>query len=857
MLYSENSVVTTLNWERLRDLFDRAVSLPTSQRAQLLAAEPDESLRLQVQSLLGADAAAEQLLSAALSGAGGPAAQAGDRFAQYEILEPIGRGGMGEVFLARRSDDFEQKVAIKIAGAGLATPEANRRFLAERRILASLEHPHIARFLDAGATPAGLPWVAMEYVNGQSITATCSTQQWSIAARVRLLAKVCGAVQYAHRNLVVHRDIKPANILVDVAGEPKLLDFGIAKLLAEAGDTEQTRTQFRPLTPQYASPEQVAGEPLTTATDVYSLGVVLYELLSGQLPYQAVSGQPGALERTIRETQPPSLKQAAQATGQTRSDQRLLEGDLEVIVRTAMQKDPARRYSTPAALADDLQRWLSGYPIMARPDSMAYRSRKFIARNPAASALGALALLLIVVFAVTATIQAKRVAAERDTANHVAAFLVSIFESADRGKTNGEAVNARQLLDRGAARVETELRGQPKTQAKLFGAIGEVYQNLGLLDQARQGFEKEVRLCRAACTDGLELASSLKRLAEALRQQAKYDQALPLAQEALELSRRNGRTDSQPVADSLNLLGLILNARGKPAEAEQPLTESLAIKRRLFPVPGYEVAVTLQNLADNFTSRGQAPKALPLLRESLAIRQRLYGDSDARTARAMHALAMCLNSAGQLDESERWFRQAIAAQERLYGVEHPMTATMMSSLAAVLQDGKRYGEAGQLYRRALAIQEKLQGPEGPGVAITSNNLASLLQDQGDWAGAEPLFRRSLAIRSKLYGPDSVQVARAKGNLGSLLMAAQRYPQAQALLADAVTTWLRVSGDSGANVATARMNLALATDKVQGRAVSAPLAKRAIEDLRHALPAESPVLKRMEARYAKYLAETRH
>ncbi|MCX6599784.1 MAG: serine/threonine-protein kinase [Acidobacteria bacterium] len=846
--------MTTVNWARLRDLFDQAVALPTGQRAELLAGVPEESLRLQVESLLNADAGAEQLLDRALSGAARPAINAGDRFAQYEIVEPIGRGGMGEVFLARRSDDLNQRVAIKIASAGLATPEANRRFLAERRILASLDHPHIARFLDAGATPAGLPWVAMEYVDGQTLNEACAARQLGIAERVALFVKVCGAVQYAHGNLVVHRDIKPANILVGAAGEPKLLDFGIAKLLAEAGEEAQTRTQFRPLTPQYASPEQVGGQPLTTATDVYSLGVVLYELLSGRLPYHAVPSQPGALERTIRETQPPSLSQAAQAAGQTRPYRKLLEGDLEVIVRTAMQKDAARRYSSPAALAEDLNRWLKGFPIMARPDSWGYRTRKFVARNPAASALGAMALLLIVAFGVTATIQARRVAAERDTANQVTAFLVSIFESADRGKTNGEAVNARQLLDRGAARVETELRGQPKAQAKLFGAIGEVYQNLGLLEPARQVFEKEVMLCRAACADDLLLASSLKRLGETYRQQAKYDPAIALAREALELSRRAGPADSQPVADSLNLVGLILNARGKPAEAEQPLREALAIKRRLYPVAGYEVAVTLQNLADNLSARGQYQAALPLLRESLEIRQRLYGDSDARSARAMHSLAMCLNSVGQLEDSEKWFRRAIGVYESLYGAEHPMTATMVNSLASVLHDGKRYDDAGSLYRRALAAQEKIQGPEGPGVAITLNNLASLHQDQGDLAGAEPLFRRSLAIRTKLYGPDSVQVARAKGNLGSLLMLARRYPQAQAILSDAVATWLRVSGTSGANLATARFNLALAIDHVQGRAASAPLAKKAIEDLRHELPAASPVLKRLESRYAKFLAE---
>lgn len=814
---------------------------------------PEESLRLQVESLLNADAGAEQMLDRVLSSALGTVIEAGDRIAQYEIVGPIGRGGMGEVFLARRADDLNQKVAIKIAGAGLATLEANRRFLAERRILASLDHPHIARFLDAGATPAGLPWVAMEYIDGQTITAACAARQLSISARVELFIKVAGAVQYAHRNLVVHRDIKPANILVDGAGEPKLLDFGIAKLLAEAGEPELTRTQFRPLTPQYASPEQVGGQTLSTATDVYSLGVVLYELLSGRLPYHAVSGQPGALERTIREAQPPSLSQAAQAAGQTRPNRKLLEGDLEVIVRTAMQKDPARRYSSPAALAEDLNRWLKGFPIMARPDSWGYRTRKFVARNPAASALGAVALLLTVTFGVTATIQARRVAAERDTANQVTAFLVSIFDSADRGKTDGEAVNARQLLDRGAARVEAELRGQPKTQAQLFGAIGELYQNLGLLEQAQQVFEKEVALCRIACADGLQLASSLKRLGETYRQQAKYDQAVALAREALDLSRRAGPADSQPVADSLNLLGLILNARGKPAEAEQPLTEALAIKRRIYPVAGYEVAVTLQNLADNYSARGQAEGALPLLRESLAIRQRLYGDHDARSARAMHSLAMSLNRVGQLEESERWFRQAIAVYERLYGAEHPTTATMVNSLAAVLHDLKRYDEAGALYRRALAVQERLQGPEGPGVAITLNNLATLHQDQGGLDAAEPLFRRSLAIRTKLYGADSVQVARAKGNLGTLLMTARRYPQAQAILTEAVATWLRVAGSSGANLATARFNLALATDKVQGRAVGAPLVNKAMEELRQSLPAESPVLKRMETRYAKYLA----
>ncbi|MFN7934985.1 MAG: serine/threonine-protein kinase [Bryobacteraceae bacterium] len=813
--------MTAEHWKRLRDLFDQVVAAPEAERAGLLAGVPDESLRLQVASLIAADEGADGVLDRALRGVARKPVLVGDHLAQYEIVEPLGQGGMGEVFLARRRDDLQQKVAIKIAAATLTSEEASRRFLAERRILAGLNHPHIARFLDAGATEAGVPWVAMEFVDGKSITEYCQAAKLPLEARLLLFAKVCLAVQHAHNNLIVHRDIKPANILVDADGEPRLVDFGIAKLLA--GEEEGlTRSQFRPMTPQYASPEQARGEVLTTATDVYSLSVVLQEVLTGCLPHA-------------------------------------LKGDLELIVRTGMHQDPLRRYASPAALAEDLNRFRNGFPIAARPDSWRYRAGKMIGRNRVASVLAALALVLVLSFGAVSVVQARRIAEERDAANQVSAFLVGIFEGADRGKTNGESVNARQLLDRGAARVERELRNQPKTQARLYAAIGRVYQNLGATEAAAQMFRKEVELRRDAGSEGdAALGDSMQRLVEVLRRQAKYNESIPMAREALELTRRSSPAESQPVADALNTLGLNLNASGKPRDAEAVLRESLAIKRKIHLLPGYETAVTLQNLADVHRAMSRHGEATPLLRESMEIRQRLYGANDARTARAAHALGMNLHALGESKESESLLRYAVDVHTRLYGEQHLDTASMVNSLASLLHDRKRHEEAEALYLRALSVQEALQGAHSPGVAITLNNLGTLRQDRGDLAGAEGLFRRSVAMREKLYGNGSPQTARAKHNLGVLLMARKQYGAAESLFREAVAGWEEATGTSGgnSNLAVSRFQLAMAIVRGKGRAAGAQMAEASMGEVRRLLPEASVTRKKAEAQYAQFVKEGR-
>lgn len=487
-----------LRWEEVRERLADLLELPPTQRAEALAAIGDPALRAELGELLEAADGAGTFLEEA------PLSMTGRRIGPYRLSRELGEGGMGVVYLAARADQaFEQKVAVKVLRRGLESADMQARFRRERHILARLEHPNIARILDGGTTEDGVPWLGMELVDGLPIDQWCDQQQLSVADRLRLFQKVCAAVDYAHRNLVVHRDLKPSNILVTDTGEPKLLDFGIAKVLLEGSDLSETRSGSTAMTPRYASPEQVRGQGVTTVSDVYTLGVILYELLTGQAPYRLESGQHAELERVIGGEIPAAPSERVLAGGSptptgesaTRLARRL-RGDLDTILGMALAKEPERRYASVQQLQEDIERHLEGLPVLARRDSRSYRLGRFVRRNLPWVVTGAVFMSFLVGAVVVLGLQAQRLRAERDKAREVAAVLKELFTMNDPNSSLDHNLSARELLDSSTERVE-KLADQPELKAELLGTLGTVYLAQAEYERAEQLLRQAIQLQEA------------------------------------------------------------------------------------------------------------------------------------------------------------------------------------------------------------------------------------------------------------------------------------------------------------------------------------------------------------------------
>ncbi len=652
----------------------------------------------------------------------------GKRLGPWRVLELLGEGGMGLVYLGARDDQtYEQRVAIKvIRHVAAGTAEDFARFRRERQILARLEHPGIARLLDGGTTDDGSPYLVMEYVDGEPIDAYCEARALPIEERLRLFRGVCAAVQYAHQKLVVHRDIKPANILVTAEGKAVLLDFGIAKLR----DPEQTESVLPPtetvLTPAYASPEQVRHEPVGTATDVYSLGVVLYELLTGNLPYAARSTFEMMQAICGEEPLPPSRAAPPRL-------QRRIAGDLDAIVLLALRKEPLERYGSAGALSDDIDRYLGGRPVHARPATFGYRAARFIRRNRLAVGAASLALLVILGFTIALTIQSSALARERDRAmferdraQNVLQFLVGLFDAQDPEQARGVELTARDILDRGTERATKQFRGDPLMRATLLGTIGRVRWGLGDLERARPLLEESVRVKRARLGDSIDTAEAMADLAQCVADLGESDRALVLYRESLAMRKRVLPADDPRIASALNDLGAMLADDGDLAAAESLEREALAILRK---------------------SRGQ----------------------DEEVSSVLTNLGFLRYQSGRFAEAESFFREALATQRRALGGDHPLVLTSLNNLANAVNQQARFHEAEQLFREAIALGERILGPQHPDIARLYKNLGSTLLEQKQTADAVAAMRTSYQRRLDALGPAHPDVARSAYSLAAALV----------------------------------------------------------------------------------------
>lgn len=779
-------------WARVEALFAEALERPQGERSAWLAEAcgDDETLRGEVESLLEASASgltdrlsvvgrvADELMAATGSTA------VGERLGAYRLEEQIGRGGMGVVYRGSRADGaFEQTVAVKVLPGAMFSPERRDRFANERRILAGLEHPNIARLLDGGTTPEGVPYVIMEYVDGVPLDVHVREGELELEDRIWLFLQVCDAVGYAHRQLVVHRDLKPSNILVTGDGTPKLLDFGIAKLTGvdpEGG----TATRTRLMTPRYASPEQLLGQPLGTPTDVYSLGLVLYEVLAGEHP-RAPKREPGAGERdgegrsstgeasgptalihAVLEGEPPA---PSSVSGDTR-----LRGDLDTVVLKALRREPEERYDSVRALADDLERYLTGRPITARPPALAYRARKFVARNRGAVAAAAVALLLLLA---QAGLFASRLARERDAAQREAEraaltldFLTDLLGGADPFVSASPDMSALDLLAQGTTGLEDdpELADEPAVRAGILTAVGNVYEKLGASDSARALFQRSLAVREAAFGPAsLETARGLSELGGLLTAMNELDEARTVLRRALEIRKADLAPNHPDVAVDLGQLASLEKRAGHFELADSLFREAVAVFED--PVePRDPLEATLRSNHGLLLLALDRPEdAEAALREALAMRRELYGDRHPEVAVVTGHLATVHEVVGRYATADSTYRALLDWGPDVLGEDSSWITTWLNNHAVVLKELGRTEEALEIQQEVLRRRRAEEGPEGSGVAQALNNLANLYTDAGRLGDAEAALGDALDLNRAIFGDDHPGVATNLNNLATL------------------------------------------------------------------------------------------
>jgi eukaryotic-like serine/threonine-protein kinase len=892
-------------WRRVRGVFDEALAVDPAARDAFLdsACGDDRELRREVDELLsvdsgdaalpeGADPLVEVVGWAADAMAAAPRLE-GTRLGAYRLERLLGRGGMGVVYLASRDDrEFEKQVAVKVLG-GVVQEAALERFRRERQVLARLEHPAVARLLDGGTTEEGLPFLVMEHVDGEPIDRYCERVGLDVRERLELFLQVCDAVQYAHRNLIVHRDLKPGNILVTGDGQPKLLDFGIAKLIADEGDEPQAESQGsvlerdageqpvgeanllhhhepgaraerpagrasrgalppsqwgtvlltgtvqRVFTPRYASPEQVRGQSVTTATDVYSLGVLLFELLTGESPYGEVATNSASMQRAVLEREPPPPSQAAsdEARDTPRRGRgelaRALRGDLDAIVLRAMQKQPEARYASVEQLASDLRRHLNGMPVEARPATLRYRTGSFARRHRLGVAAAAGFLLLLTAFGVAMGVSSWRLAAERDralraearasteaeSASQVAEFLAGLFRAANPGEALGTDVSARELLDRGAAQiVEDEAELEPAVRRRLLVSLGEVYRDLGLFEEGASLLVAAQETLpplddvasRAGLTDE-EVESLVKILVElgAVRwEQGRVEESERIAEQGLALARQRLGAEHPRVALFLHNLGWLAQERADYQRAIELHRQGLAIRAGNPELEPDEVAASENYLGTALLGIADYDGAIEVLRRAFESRRHNIGEDHPGTLQTRANLATALQERGReadRAEARAHYRAVVEAERRVLPEDSPLRSTSLVTLARALREPDQLGEAEALLEEAIALDRR-RADSAIWVGYDLVTLAGVVARGGDSARAEDLLREALALYDQAGEQAIGYRAVAQRQLGALLVERGAATEAEPLLREALAVRERTLPPEHPELALTRLEL---------------------------------------------------
>ena len=752
---------------------------------------------------------------------------AGSVIGPYHLLHRVGVGGMGEVWLAEQKEPVRRRVALKLIKAGMDTREVVARFESERQALALMDHPAIAKVFDAGSTPEGRPYFAMEYVAGVPITTYCDRHRLTTQQRLELFMRVCEGVQHAHQKAILHRDLKPSNILVsEVDGKPapRIIDFGVAKATAQRLTPDTLQTQLGSIvgTPAYMSPEQAdsCGVDVDTRTDVYSLGVVLYELLVGALPLDFTRTPSDQFCNRLRDEDAPAPSTKLRTSGDKSSNAakergteltallRQLRGDLDAITLKCLEKDRARRYSTPAELAADIGRYLRHEPVTARRAGLLYRTRKYVRRHRVAVAVAGGAALVLVFGAIAQTLELRRTQRERDRADRIQKFMTEMFKVSNPSEAKGNDIRAREILDKASQDIESSLTKDPELQAGMMHVMGTVYDSLGLYSKAESLFGRAAEIRRAVLgPSNRDTLNSSSKLVLVLGEESRFPEAEKLGRETMELRRRAFGPKDRDTLDSATELAIIFDDEGRFSDAEKLNRETLDIASRAYGPQDQIARVTRQHLAIDFAYEGKYPDAEKVFREIYETDRKRLGDDDPKVIAEQNNLGSILLQEDRYSESEKVYRDNLTIKLRVLGPEHPQTLMTMGNLAQVLRGEKRYPEAETLLRDSLAAELKTLGPDHRTTLVTKGNLAETLADEGKNAEAEQLTRETLESERRVLGPDHTDTLVTMEVLGQVLKNEKRYTESEKAYRDTFEARRRQFGDDHPDTSLAAYSLA--------------------------------------------------
>jgi eukaryotic-like serine/threonine-protein kinase len=760
--------------------------------------------------------------------AGASPSAAGVAIGPYQLLELIGEGGMGQVWLAEQKQPVHRRVALKLIKVGMDTREVVARFESERQALALMDHPAIAKVFDAGSTPEGRPYFVMEYVDGLPINDFCDRQRLTMRQRMELFIQVCEGVQHAHQKAIIHRDLKPSNILVtevDDRPAPRIIDFGIAKATSQAMEAATMFTQLGSVigTLGYMSPEQAGsgGEDIDTRSDVYSLGVVLYELLVGALPLDFKKLAHEEALRRLRDEDVPrpstrlrTLAGDSSVTAHNRSADlptltRQLQGDADAIALKALEKDRRRRYGSPSELAADLERYLRDEPVTAHAPSRAYRARKYIRRHRVGVALASAVVLLLLGFAIAQAVELRTIRKERDRADRITGFMTDMFKISDPSAARGNDIRVREVLDKASTEIVNGLEKEPEDQARLMQVMGDVYRNLGLYPQSesltRGALAIETRVLGAGNPNTLKSMDTLSGL---LEDESRYPEAEKVARETV--ARRTqalGPEDRGTLSETRELASIITD-EGRYAEAEPLSRKTFEIARRKLGLTDPVTIGAESEMAINLAYAGKLDESEKAFREALQGDIAAFGPDDVKTLRAQTNLGAILLHEDKAAEGEKLFRAVSEKENRVLGPDHPQTLLNMGNLGLALNDEEQYPEAEKVFRETLAIKTKKLGPEHRSTLVTAGNLANVLRHEKKFAEAEQLSRQTLAIEERTLGKDHSDTLVSKSVLGQVLGEEGKYPEAERVLRADYDSMLRILGQDHPDTGESAYDLAV-------------------------------------------------